>query len=455
MDEVFDPSCPTPEAQAAWAGVSMAFASLGRMFLCLDREFRVLHASRLSDAVASGNESVSGRPIEEILGADLFGEQGSLRQALLEGERREGWRASLHVQGSEPQLVSVTAAPFPKDPQGICDPRVAYVVVLRPEDQDPSNLGASTAFCGMVARSDSMARIFRLIQTLSQSEATVLLTGESGTGKERVARAIHEYSPRRHGLFVAVNCGALPADLLESELFGHVRGAFTGAVRDRVGRFELAARGTLFLDEVADLPVALQVKLLRALQERTFERVGESSSRTTDARIVAATNLNLRRAVTEGRFREDLYYRLRVVPIHLPPLRERREDIGPLALHLLARVGARHGRAVRLSPDTLRALLRHHWPGNVRELENTLEYAVTVASGQTILPDDLPVEFSTGTPAHIAAAEPEPAAPADEEGRRLRATLDAHGWKRDEAARALGISRTTLWRKMRELRLVR
>ena len=385
-DLLLDGGCPTTMAQAAWMGVSMAFASIGRMFVCLDPEFRVLHASALFD-ISLGEGSarrIIGRPVEEVLGRDLFGPEGSLRQALLSGHRREGWRASLRVEGSDSRLVSVTAAPFERDANGICDPRVAYVVVLRPEGEDASALGATTAFCGMVSRSEAMARIFRLIQTLEYSEVTVLLTGESGTGKERVAHAIHTYSPRRAGPFVALNCAALPPDLLESELFGHVRGAFTGAVRDRVGRFELASGGTLFLDEVGDLPVQLQAKLLRVLQERTYERVGESQTRSTDARIVAATNVDIRRAVLENRFRDDLYYRLRVVPIHLPPLRERREDIGPLAASLLGHVNSRLGRALRFSPDAIRVMHGYAWPGNVRELEN----AHRVRGGRLQRPDD-------------------------------------------------------------------
>jgi transcriptional regulator with GAF, ATPase, and Fis domain len=266
---------------------------------------------------------------------------------------------------------------------------------------------------------------------------------------------------------VPVNCGALPGELLESELFGHVRGAFTGAVRDRTGRFELAAGGTLFLDEVGDLPLPLQVKLLRVLQERTFERVGESRSRTSDARIIAATNLDLRRAVQEGRFRDDLYYRLRVVPIEIPPLRERRDDIEPLARHLLFRVCGRHDRSLRLAADALRAILDYPWPGNVRELENALEYAVAVCKGQTIHAADLPVEMLhaaepvrsrgwTDLPfptAAITAATAATAATAVDERQHLQTALAAHHWRRDATARALGISRTTLWRKMRELDL--
>jgi DNA-binding NtrC family response regulator len=452
--------------RAALAGVASAFASLGRVFFCADASFHVLHASSHLDRMLGPGASAhaEGRPLSDLLGSELFGPAGTLRQLLLAGERREGWRSSLAAPGFAPRLVSVTAAPFCPEPGAVCDPRVAFVIVLRPAEEDHS---PPSPFPGLIGRSPAMERIFRLVENLEHSEATVLLTGDSGTGKEVLANAIHARSPRRGGPFVAVNCGALPAELLESELFGHVRGAFTGAVRDRAGRFEVAAGGTLFLDEVGDLPLALQVKLLRVLQERTFERVGESRPRTSDARIVAATNVDLRRAVQEGRFREDLYYRLRVVPIEVPPLRARREDIEPLATFLLARVGARQGRALRFSPDALRLLLEHAWPGNVRELENALEYAVAVCKGQTILPEDLPSEITAG--AHDAApartftaivtprpSTPPAGAPADADAvdaARIRGALEACHWRRHEAARVLGISRTTLWRRMRELHL--
>jgi DNA-binding NtrC family response regulator len=440
------------DSSAGWVAVSAAFGALGRVFLCLDERFDVLHASRaLDDLLGAGSASAAeGRPAEHLLGEDLFGAASPLRQALVSGERREGWRAELRGRGeTSPRLVSVTAAPI-RPPEGACDPRVAFVVVLRAAEDEQSSGGAPVTFGGLIARSASMGRIFRLIENLEHSEATVLLTGESGTGKEMVARALHDHSPRRRGPFVAVNCGALPGELLETELFGHVRGSFTGAVRDRAGRFEVAAGGTLFLDEIGDIPLPLQVKLLRVLQERTFERVGENRTRQTDARIVAATNRDLRRAVAEGHFREDLYYRLRVVPIEIPPLKERREDIEPLARVLLARVGARQGRALRFSPQALRALLRYPWPGNVRELENALEYAVAVCKGQTILPEDLPVEVtSTQWPVVAAPARPhvEVTTP---EAERLETVLEEHHWRRSQAARALGVSRTTLWRMMRE-----
>ncbi|MBX7187252.1 MAG: sigma-54 dependent transcriptional regulator [Vicinamibacteria bacterium] len=444
--------------EAAIAGVSAAFASLGRVFICVDNGFRVVHASSLLDRLigAGASEDAAGRPLADLLGADLFGPAGTLRQLLLAGERREGWRSMLTVGSERPRLVSLTAAPFQSEPGSPCDPRVAYIVVLRPAEEDQTSLGVSSPFPGLIGRSSAMERILRLVENLEQSEATVLLTGESGTGKEILARTIHAHSPRRNGPFVPVNCGALPGELLESELFGHVRGAFTGAVRERIGRFDLAAGGTLFLDEVGDVPLHLQVKLLRVLQEKTFEPVGQSKSRSADARIIAATNLDLRRAVQEGRFREDLFYRLRVVPIEISPLRERRADIEPLATHLLARVAARQGRALRFSPEALRALLDYAWPGNVRELENALEYAVAVCKGQTMLLEDLPIELQPSeappaneSPLAAPAPAPAPAAPGPD-ARELTRALEAHRWRRVEAARALGISRATLWRRMRE-----
>ena len=322
------------EARAAWQGVSAAFAALGRTFVCVDREFRVIHASTAIDEMLGegASEGVAGKRVSDLLGTDLFGPAGTLTLALRGGEKKEGWRAHLRLDDGEHHLVSLSAAPFPTQMMAACDPRVAYVLVLRPSEEDTTTeaLGP-TSISGLIARSPAMLRIFALIDNLRHSDATVLITGESGTGKELVARSIHEHSPRTQGPFVAVNCGALPGELLESELFGHVRGAFTGAVKDRVGRFEMASDGTLFLDEVGDLPLPLQVKLLRVLQERTFERLGESTRGRARAASSPRPTVDLRRPVADGRFREDLYYRLRVVPIEIPPLRARREDIEPLA----------------------------------------------------------------------------------------------------------------------------
>jgi transcriptional regulator with GAF, ATPase, and Fis domain len=444
------------------SAVSVAFGSLGRTCMTLDSDFRIRNVSGGLDVLLGPGmaQRMAGEPAGKLFGEELLGPSGNLRAALQAGERREGWRASLRVEPSGSRQVSLSAAPLLHDVSGVCDPDSRYLVVLRPVEDELEDVGGAvpTGFGGLIAAAPRMLRILRLVESLQHSEATVLLSGASGTGKEVLARAIHAHSPRRDGPFVVVNCAAIPAELLESELFGHVRGAFTGAVRDRIGPFELADRGTLFLDEIGEMPPSLQAKLLRVLQDGTFERVGEGEMRHSHARIVAATNIDLRRAVDEGRFRKDLYYRLRVVPIELPPLRERREDIEPLALHLLARANVRSGRAVRFTPDAMRALLRYDWPGNVRELQNALEFAVAVSSGQSLQPEDLPPEVMNGwaDPTALPFPGPRLADPTTAgERQRLLDVLEHHHWNRASAAEALGVSRTTLWRKMRELGLVK
>ena len=459
------PSVSNPLTEAALHGITRALASVGRAFICLDPEFHILHASpHLNQFLGAGaSEALRGQPVEAILGDELFGANGPLRRALLDGQMREGWRANLKYGDSDARLVSITTAPMITDESAICDPQTRYLVLLRPAEEESTCPDAPIFCSGAVACAPAMQRIFRLVEALQHSEATVLITGESGAGKEVVARAIHQNSSRASGPFVAINCGALPADLLESELFGHVRGAFTGAIRDRVGRFELASNGTLFLDEIGDLPQVLQVKLLRVLQERKYERVGESKTRNTSARIIAATNIDLHKALQQGRIREDLYYRLCVVPIEVPPLRERREDIAPLALHILNCITSQHGLVRRFSPQTMRLLLDYSWPGNVRELSNAIEYAVVVAKRETILPEDLPheirhprsasAEARSNSDRSSAATLPLPAFNPQLEAEQLRASLEKHHWKRSETAKSLGLSRSTLWRRMKEFHL--
>jgi two-component system, NtrC family, response regulator AlgB len=292
-------------------------------------------------------------------------------------------------------------------------------------------------------------RMRDLIQTARQaaaSEATVMLLGESGTGKNVLAREIHGWSPRREHPFVVVNCTTLSEQLLESELFGHVRGAFTGAVKDKPGRLEAAAGGTVFLDEIADLSVALQAKLLRFLQERQFERVGGAATIEVDARIIAATNRNLEQEVAAGRFRDDLYYRVNVITLAVPSLRERPEDILPLAERFLSAAAARNRRpGLKLSPEAVQALGRYRWPGNVRELRNAIERAVVLSRGELIRQEDLPDSiFRPQT-----AARPAPEASAsleDVEREHIRRVL-ADAVTLEEAADTLGISVATLWRK--------
>jgi Nif-specific regulatory protein len=250
-------------------------------------------------------------------------------------------------------------------------------------------------FANIVFVSDKMREILDSAWRVSQSKATVLLRGESGTGKELIARTIHYHSKRCDKSFISVNCAAIPDTLIESDLFGHVKGAFTGAVNDKKGRFEMADEGTLFLDEIGDIPPSTQVKLLRVLQERRFERVGGSKGITVDVRIIAATNRNLEDAVKEGKFREDLYYRLNVVPIRIPSLRERKEDIPPLVGHFLQLYNEENGRDVKISNEALDTLLIYDWPGNVRELENCIERMIVMAKNDLIMTEDVPITIDT------------------------------------------------------------
>jgi len=309
-----------------------------------------------------------------------------------------------------------------------------------------------------------MQRIFRLVTKVARTESTVLLIGESGTGKELVARSIHVQSRRAQGPFVPVSVGALPESLIESELFGYVRGAFTGASGDRKGLVEEADGGTLFLDEIGDMPLSAQVKLLRTLENNEVRRLGDNATRVVDVRVVAATHRDLQAEVAEGRFREDLYYRLNVVQIDLPPLRERREDVGLLASYFLDRVTKRDGReGLQFSGEAEAMLERYDYPGNVRELENAIQHAVAVAEGRRIRPDDLPAAFTArrllpqqGTREAPGDARPGTRANrdswslADVEREHIQRVLSLHRGNATAAARQLRISRTTLWRKLRE-----
>jgi DNA-binding NtrC family response regulator len=318
-----------------------------------------------------------------------------------------------------------------------------------------SQLEQRYRFGDILGRSRPMQKLFHVLETVANSNSTVLVTGETGTGKEIVARAIHHNSARRSHRFVALNCSAIPETLLEAELFGHVRGAFTGAVGARQGRFEQAHKGTLFLDEVGTMSTALQMKLLRALQEREFERVGDSQTIKVDVRVIAATNSELSKMVAEGTFREDLYYRLHVIPVHLPPLRERRDDIPDLVQHFLAKFSP--ASAMRVSQDAMRALMAYQWPGNVRQLENAVERAVALCAGRPQLEgSDLPVEVqerapTTATPALEFPDEGLnlPAYLAAIEREMIQRSLDRTGGNRNRAAELLGIKRTTLVEKLK------
>lgn len=314
-----------------------------------------------------------------------------------------------------------------------------------------SNLNAKYGFESIIGSSPALMRALEVASRAARTDATVLITGETGTGKELVARAIHQNSPRAGGPFITVNCGAIPRELLESEMFGHVKGSFTGAVANRRGKAELADGGTLFLDEIGELPLELQVKLLRLLQNGEIEKVGGATSQV-DVRILAATNRNLLAMIEDGAFREDLYYRLAVIPLHLPPLRERAADIPELAEHLFRKAKEKHGRPnLRLPPSLLPAFSAYPWPGNVRELENVIERLVVLAEGDQIRREDLP-EFLLREPPAIEALHlelpPEGISLERVERDLILRALKKFDWNQTQAARYLDISRRTLIYRM-------
>jgi DNA-binding NtrC family response regulator len=312
-------------------------------------------------------------------------------------------------------------------------------------------------FEGLIGKSPAMKRLLQLLETVAGTNSTILITGETGTGKEVVARAIHHNSPRRTFRFVALNCSAIPETLLEAEIFGHVRGAFTGAIGNRQGRLEQAHKGTLFLDEVGTMSAALQMKLLRVLQEREFERVGDSNTTKVDVRVIAATNSDLMRMVAAGQFREDLYYRLNVIPVHIPPLRERRDDIPLLVQHFLDKFRGNGRPAATVSQEAMRRLMSYTWPGNVRQLENAAERAVAFGGvrGQ-IEAADLPPELAGTEPPSMTGSMSLPdegvdltALVANIERELIQRSLERTGGNKGQAAKLLNLKRTTLVEKLK------
>jgi PAS domain S-box-containing protein len=406
-------------------------------------------------------ERITGRAKEEVIGRDcyeVFAPKGLCGEACLQRSGEEAWLVCrrydgklLHSDGKVRRL-RLASAPLRCEtgrPLGalVSFRDVTEVAELR------ERLGEQGELHGIVGGSGSMREIFATIKQVAPSNYPVLVTGESGTGKELVARAIHLESNRREAPFVPINCGALPENILESELFGHVRGAFTGAIRDKLGRFELADRGTLFLDEVGEVSQAFQVKLLRVLQEGAFDRVGGEETVEVDVRIISASNRNLREMMARGEFREDLYYRLAVVPLHLPPLRERGGDVELLVDRLFDEVRTETGRPeLALSPSARSTLSGYRWPGNVRELINALQFAAVRCPTAEIQIEHLPPEVREGG----RTLEPTGHAVSREEGRGSRRTkldlekvteaLERTGGNKSRAARLLGVSRATLYR---------
>ncbi|GAB4372817.1 MAG: sigma-54 dependent transcriptional regulator [Acidobacteriota bacterium] len=431
--------------------------SIGDGVLTVDHDRVIRSFSRRMERITGiAAQDAIGRTCMDVLRGEKCETDCPLSWTLEHGQPVDGCRERL-APGERELWVEITTAQLRDETDHVVG--VTAFVADRTEVWTlRRQLDGARGARPIIAESPAMQKVLQQIETAADSAVTVLITGESGTGKEVVARAIHAAGPRRDRPFVVVNCAALTDTLLESELFGHVRGAFTGAVRDKPGRFELADGGTILLDEIGDTSPALQAKLLRVLQDKQFERVGDTRTRQVDVRIIAATNRDLAADVATGRFREDLYYRLAVLAIHLPPLRERRDDIPLLVEHFIDKFRRRHyaGREDEfrgISNRAMAMLLAYDWPGNVRELEHAIEVAmITTTTGRIereFLPEAVRGATSPGGPA-VAGSE---AVRSDEE-RELEQALARNRWNVSRTARELGISRTTLWRRMRRYDLV-
>lgn len=439
------------------------------------------------------DDSTHRRMLETVLGADGYATVGAAdgRQAVarVQAERydlvlmdirmtgMDGMTALDQIQQLDPELPIVMMTAFSSISTAVEAMKAgAYDYLTKPLDTDElkmlvakalrhhslekenlflkEQLGRRFDFANIIGRSRTVQQLLETVALVAPTEATVLIQGESGTGKELIANAIHQNSPRREHPMIKVNCAALPENLLESELFGHERGAFTGATASRKGRFQLAHRGTLFLDEIGEIPLVLQPKLLRVLQERTFEPVGGAKSIQVDTRIVTASNTDLQAAVKEGRFRQDLFYRINVVGITAPPLRERPDDIPLLADHFLKHYAGKNRRAIKgFTPKAMELLMRHPWPGNVRQLENLVERSVILARGHSITVKELPKDFREAAASAVLAASSMPQAKdrslkSLEKEMILRTLADTEG-NRSRSARILGISRRTLQLKLK------
>jgi PAS domain S-box-containing protein len=433
-------------------GFESLLEQLAEGIFTINSRWRIISFNQTAEKITGyQRDEVLGRFCWEIFRSDLCQSDCPLRLTLETGlTRLDQDVRMLDKKGTKlPVLVNTSVV---RDRTGLV---IGAVESFRPlvEMQESIHTSPLKTFpSDIIGKSASMTRIFEMLPDLAASDVNVLIQGESGTGKELIARAIHNQSHYREGPFIAVNCSALAESLLESELFGHEKAAFTGAIQSKVGRFELARGGTLFLDEIGELKPELQVKLLRVIEQKVFERVGGTRLIPMQARIISATNRDLAKALREGNFREDLFYRLRTVPITIPPLRERREDIPLLIEHFMTRLNKKYKKEVRgLDPKVLRLFMSHPWPGNVRELERVLEHAYVFVKGPVIFLNNLPamddffqersIETMTGRESALNRET-------------IQNALTRAGGRREEAAAFLGLSRTSLWRKMKQFELI-
>ena len=436
------------------AGTEAILESISDGVFTVDAQWRVTSFNRAAERITGvSRKEAIGRRCAEVFRSSLCGAECALQETLKTGKPVIGRSAYIVSAEGERIPIGISTAVL-RDADGKVIGGAEVFRDLSEIDALRRELAGRFRVGDLTSRSPLMQRIFEVLPAIASSPSTVLIQGETGTGKERVARTIHTLSPRKDGPFVAVNCGALPDALLESELFGYKAGAFTGAGKDKPGRFALAKGGTLFLDEIGEVSPALQVRLLRVLQERVYEPLGATRSERADVRVIAATNRDLLARCREGLFREDLYYRVNVVRVEIPPLRNRKEDVPLLAEQFIERFNRLQGKAVTgIDAEALSLLMAHDWPGNVRELENVIERAFILCGAGRIGLEHLP-ESLTGSAEEAVAGKGLRGARAALDAQTIRAALTYADGNRLLAARALGVHKTTLFRKMRALGIV-
>lgn len=423
--------------------------SISEAIFTVDKDFRINFINSAAEKILGVQRSeVLGKFCQQVFKSSACYSHCPIATVLETGKKIDRQFTSMRHHNGQKINISLNAAVIENGNKVPTGGVISFHDVTEYENLKRGFIQEST-FHGVVGHSKAMKEIFSLIEEISDSDSAVLILGPSGTGKEMVANAIQASSLRKDKPYIKVNCSVFSPQLLASELFGHVKGAFTSANRDRPGRFEIADQGTIFLDEVAEMPLQMQIQLLRVLQEGTFERVGESVTRKVDIRVIAATNVNLEKTLREGHFREDLFYRLNVVPIHIPPLRERLDDIPSLVRHFIKKYASRSGKNINdIDDDALNLLISNPWPGNVRELENAIEYAFArTRESKTLEACKLPANIRQGIPCGNQGISYHAG---DSEFARIMDLLEEYRWNKSKVAQVLGIGRTTLWRKLQK-----